>query len=681
MKRLVCILLAFMVAGYVFASGKVATTEPTKGTAGTTVLAGDYLDKYGKMVFILEEYEEVTGNKIAEYHEAPILEAMVAKGELPPVEERLPEQPVVVLPIEEIGQYGGMLNIVGRYARGWDDVQSTACVEGLFRISFDGTEMQPNLVSEDWEFSEDATTLTLPLLQGIRWSDGVPFTADDVMFWYEDMLLNDEYTPVKHTKWRPGGELMKMEKLNDYTVQIRFAAPYPIILLYLGHYEGHSGGTFAPKHYMQQFHPRYAPKADLEKLMKEEGFETWQQLFNAKLASWAGVPNGAYTGLPTVNGFWLKESQEDHLFYERNPYYWKVDPAGNQLPYIDNIQTTQVSDATMSDMKIVTGECDFAAFNPSADNIPLYKDSAEEGNYRVLVYKNPDAADVYVDFNLTAKDPVMREILRDVRFRRAMSHALNREEMNETLRFGLATPRQTTVFPESPYYEEYFEKAYADYDPDEADALLDEMGLDKRDKEGYRLRPDGERLILLFEYCQNPAWGDPFYEMIKEYWEAVGVQTVLKFMDRSLLGKRIAANEVNVSAWNADKASDLRWPALPALWVPINTGDDTIWGYQWALWHRTDGKEGEEPPAEPKRLIGVWEEYIVTLDEERKMYLAKEILRSNAENLWTIGTVGLSPTPVIVRKNLRNVPETGLHGYAVMRLRPKHPEQFFFKQN
>ena len=234
MKRLFCVLLAMLICGNVLAKGGQTSMDPSQESSTAAILAGEYLEKYGRMAFTLSEYEEITGNKIDKYSEAPMLKALVTAGELPPVEERIPEEPVVVLPIEEIGQYGGMLNIVGRYPRGWDDVQSTACVEGLFRISFDGTEMVPNLVTEEWDFSEDAMTLTLPLRKGIRWSDGVPFTADDVMFWYEDMLLNDEYSPVKSTTWKPGGELMKMEKLDDYAVRIQFAAPYPIILLYLG---------------------------------------------------------------------------------------------------------------------------------------------------------------------------------------------------------------------------------------------------------------------------------------------------------------------------------------------------------------------------------------------------------------------------------------------------------------
>lgn len=645
---------------------------------GMPVLAGELLEKYGRMAYPLSEYEEITGKKIEKFNQAPMLRIMVAAGELPPLEERLPEDLVVVEPLEEIGQYGGTMNIAGKYTRGWDDVQSTCCTEPIFRINFAGTKMIPNLVSEDYEFSKDGKTLTLPLRKGIRWSDGVPFTADDLMFWYEDYLLNEELTPVKPIKWKPGGELMRMEKLDEYTVRLHFAVPYPIILNLLGHYEG--TGVYRPKHYLKQFHPRYTPMEELEKLCKEEGFDYWYQLFKAKAATWAGVPNGRYAGLPTVNGYFLKESRENHLFYERNPYYWKVDPMGNQLPYIDRIQTTEVANPSMVDLKIVTGAVDFAGFNTSPDNIPLYKGSAEKGNYRVLIYQNPDAADVRTNFNLCSEDPVLRKIFRDVRFRRAMSLAMNREEMNETLRFGLATPRQCTVFPDSPYYEEEFARAYAEYDPERANALLNEMGLNKKDGEGWRLRPDGKRLVLLFEYCENPSWGAPFYELIKEYWEGVGVQTILKFLNRSLLSTRVGANQVNVSAWNGDTVSDLLWPVLPTNWVPMWIGDSTVWGNQWALWHITEGKEGEEPPEEQKRLLSLWEEYCTTMDEERQIYLAKEILRSNAENLWVIGTIGLSPRPVIARNNLRNIPETGQHGYAVMRLLPKHPEQFFFKQ-
>ncbi len=626
----------------------------------------------------IREYEEATGKRIEKFNEAPTLKVKVAAGELPPVERRLPPEPVVIKPLEEVGQYGGTVHLViDAPNRMYGDPQCFITPEGILGIGTDYKSVVPAL-AKDWEFSKDGKTLTLFLRKGIKWSDGVPFTADDLMFWYEDVLLNDELTPVKSQQWKPGGKLMKMEKVDDYTVRLHFAAPYPIIVLELAHYSGGEGGFYWPKHYLKQFHPRYTPIEKLEKMAKDEGYDYWYQLFRRK--AWAA--SGGITlnpELPTLNPFVLKERGPENLIFERNPYYWKVDTAGNQLPYIDRVFISVVSDLEMVNAKIITGAVDFGLFGTQVPKYPLYKANAEKGNYRVLDYHKSDGADIFFDFNLCSKDPVLRKIFRDVRFRRAMSLAINREEINDTLYFGMATPRAMTVIPYSKYFEPEFAKAYAEYDPKKANALLDEIGLDKRDKEGYRLRPDGKRLVLIIEHCEPSDMATPITEMVREYWAALGIQVKIKLDTRELLSTRAAANEIDVSEWTGSR-SIFTFPKEPLNWTPVRPGDEVIWSNEWSRWYVTEGKAGEEPPEEIKELHELWEKMKTTMDEEERIRLGKELLRRGAENVWTIGTVGMAPKPCVVRKNLRNIPKTALKGYDIMRLVPRHPEQFFFKQ-
>jgi len=611
-----------------------------------------------------------------EYKEAPMLRAKVAAGELPPVEERLSEEPLVIPVVEEIGQYGGQVNVLsggtGQWGTaGWQFVP----FECLLRIGPDGKTFLPNL-AKDWKFSEDGKTLTLYLRKGVRWSDGVPFTADDLLFWWEDVTLNDELTPVKPKEWCPGGEPMKMEKIDDYTVRLHFAAPHPLATFWLFR----SRVAQFAKHHMQQFHPRYTPMEKLEKMMKEEGFDHWWQLFNRKYQGYFGPGPGAGVGFPTVRSHVLKEIKGETYVAERNPYYWKVDPAGNQLPYIDRVVTTGgIGQKEVITAKILAGEADLDYPNTSIADYPLYKENAKEGNYRVLLYPSTKGSECLIALNLTyKKDLVLGDIFRDVRFRRAVSLAIDREEINETLYFGRAVPRQTTVLPSSSYYEEEFAKAYTQYDSEEANRLLDEMGLKWDKNHEWRLRPDGKKLTIIHEYMTGTHLG-PIAELIKRQWKKIGINLVLKPISIDLAWERYAANEVEMGSLWFDGGMDWWFTVRPEYMIPMALGLAQVWGGLWVTWYVSGGKEGEEPPEEMKKNIERWEKMLTTMDEKERIRLGKEILRSNAENLWTIGVIGECPIAVIVRNNLRNVPERIPFGWDLYFFTITNPAQFFLK--
>ncbi len=611
-----------------------------------------------------------TGPLPEKFNEAPMLAELVAAGELPALEERLPEDVMVIEPVEETGQYGGTLYLARVYLGYWGDGISLLGLDNLFRIDYDLSTIVPG-VAKAYELSEDKKTLTIHLRKGMKWSDGEPFTADDIMFWYEDIILNEDLTPVLPKQWSPGDEPMEVKKIDDYTVSLHFAEPYAAILLQLAHWMY----GIEPKHYLKQFHPKYAPIEELEEMAKDAGLDYWYQLFENKRRSWCGQPL-ENPDLPTVLPYYLAKYGTDISTFERNPYYWKVDTAGNQLPYIDKILIKKVENVEMYNAKIVSGELDCAGFNTSVLNYPLYKENAEQGDYRVLLWSSGKGSEVVYQVNMTyEEDTVLRDIFRDLRFRQALSLAIDREEINDVIFFGLGVPRQMTFIDGSKYIEPEFATAYAEHDPDKANALLDEMGLKWDENREYRLRPDGKKLGWTFNFFQSETPKREVSELVVEYWGRVGIDVKLKEGTRTLVGTQYRANLSPMALWHGDASVDCFGP-LDRRWFVPGVGDDRDWCPLWAQWYETGGAEGEEPPDDIKQLFEWWEKWQETLDVE----WGKNILRSQAENLWTIGVVGMAPQPIIAKNNLRNIPEKGAWVWDELWFYPYHPEQFFLKQ-
>jgi len=627
----------------------------------------------------LAEYEKVTGKRIEKFHEAPILEEKVAAGELPPVEERLPEEPLVVDPLEEIGQYGGELRGPAQYPTkgGWDVLEMR--IQTLFRVGPDYKTIVPN-IAKGWDFSDDYKTLTVYLRKGMKWSDGAPFTADDFLFWYEDIFLNEKLTPVKPPEWCPGGEPVKVEKVDDYTVRFKFAVPYPVILELMAVERGFR--AFQPKHYLKKYHIKYNPEAD--KIAKKEGFDHWWQLFNAH------GPEYTFTGnmggerdpnLPTVEPFVLEgEDSSGNRYFKRNPYYWKVDIAGNQLPYVDKLTRLLIRDLATQDAKAIAWEFSHYGWGKLL-SYPLYKTNEKKGNYHVVLMEYARGNEYAISFNYTHKDPVLRKIFNDIRFRQAMSLAINRQEINELVYFGKATPRQATVHPSCSFYEPWMGEYCAEYDPERANKLLDEMGLKWDKNHEYRLRPDGKTLFLKFHVsAPEEAW-TKIAELVRAYWEDVGVKVDLKIIDYSLYWTRGQANELDLAAWAYDNTNAFAVHAFPRRLIgPI--GYPNVWAAQpWYQWLMTNGKNGMEPPEDIKRawkLASKWQQ--VPRGTEEYLKIGKEIATLSVKNLWCIGTIGMPLQPILIKNNLKNTPKKGLWDWGWRQWVQFQPDQWFFEK-
>ena len=626
----------------------------------------------------LSEYEKATGKKIEKFNEAPMLRTKVAAGELPPVEERLPEEPFVVEPLEEIGQYGGTLNGAATAPMTWEDPAQVRS-QMIADYTLDLKKEIPDIF-KSYEYSEDMKTLTIHLRKGMKWSDGAPFTADDCVFWWEDIAKNKEIAPVMSKDFMPGGKLMEMEKVDDYTIRLHFSIPYPIFTKKFVHCMCFpypvSFGIYAPKHYLKKWHIKYNPKAN--ELAKKEGYDNWWQAFKFHMDSMCTQQD---PNLPTFHPWILKKRTPTLEIFERNPYYHKVDTVGNQLPYIDELISNVVGDMETANLKVISGEIDFAGICLATENYPLYKENEKKGNYRVLLWKSAWGSACTFGFNLNHKDPVLRKIFQDVRFRRAMSLAINRDEVNEVVYRGRGVPCQCTVLPNTSYYKEEWGKAYAQYDPERANALLDEMGLKWDQDHKWRLRPDGKTLAITIEYYPIYATTTANCELVREYWNAVGVKTELKQVERSFYETRSAAGELDVGTWCAGRNTErFVYTARGYIFNPASGGWE--WGYcrQWGLWFTTDGKEGEEPPKEVKELYKWFEDWFVATTPQEYTQLAQKIFDFHAKNVWIIGVVGMPKVPIIAKNNLRNIPEDAYFGCGAEFWLPTQPCHWFFKK-
>jgi len=605
------------------------------------------------------------------YDEAPALTERVQAGELPAVEKRLPEQPLVVEPVEEIGQYGGELYTVTQSLGGFGNDLHFIGFEPPLTLKPDGS-VAPNVV-KSWDVNEDSTVWTLHFREGIKWSDGEPFTAEDVMFWWEDEVQNPKITD---TVYISAFKNMKVEKLDDYTVRMTLDKPRPMFKYTLAKQWAYLGKWWRPKHYLKQFNPNYADEEKLKEMAEEQGYDTISNLYQEK-AGWG--PKQMNPECPTLTAYRLVEKATDHWSWERNPYYWKVDPEGNQLPYVNRVLVRKAGNVEAINTQIASGELDLAVWNTSVENFPLYKSNESKGGYRVLLWQDTRGAEVMFMPNLTVQDEVLREIFQDVRFRRALSLALNRGEINKVIYFSRATPRQFTLHPSSKFFEEEWAEAYADYDPERAKELLDEMGLENTDGDKWRERPDGEDLAFTIEYWPGEvASKTPICELAKEYWAEIGIKVALKPQDRSLNGQRAAANEIQMNLWHGGGVTDSQWQI--SAHPPLPCCDCITWGSEYACWWDSEGESGIEPSEDVKELFQAADQFVTTVDEEKRMELGKKMWQMQAEKVWYIGTVGMAPKPIIVSENLRNVPQSGSWGSDLLWLHPYNTEQFFFKE-
>ena len=625
-----------------------------------------------------------TAAPVAKFGEAPMLAELVKAGKLPALDKRLPPAPQVIKPIKEVGQYGGTMRVaIGNVNQLFGDPQSVIGTECILRIDRDFNSITGGL-AESWEFNKDATEQILHLRKGLKWSDGAPFTTEDCLFDWEDCKLNKDLFPAgPPAAWRVGPDRkpMKMEALDEYTLKLTFATSYPLVFLQEAFYSGcQGGGLFAPKNYGKQFHPKYADAATLDKAVKEAKFERWTQLFGAKMLVGSTIP--AAVGLPGMTAFIRTADDPSHHTYERNPYYWKVDTAGNQLPYIDKVVIDIIADKELLAAKLLAGELDFCGHSTYLKNMELYKKAQQEGKLKVYMWDSTLVSAVLIYPNQTPKDKDLREFFQKKNVRVALSIAINRKEINDVVHFGLGEPRQVALWPGSIYYQKGDESHYAQYDKKQANDLLDKEGYTKRDAQGYRLFPSGKRIGWTVEY--DPEQGDiaPTLELCIQYWKDIGIELAIKPVNRQLLNQRFLANELPMTCWQGDIGSDVVFPLSPKIMHGNSEGNALGWSRAWEVYMTAKGQFPdieEEPPEWVKLQYSDWTKFHSTLDEKERIKVMRGLWSRFYEYLPCFGTVGI-PQAVVMKPNVTNVPEKGVFGFGTIRAVPVNPEQFFFKK-
>jgi peptide/nickel transport system substrate-binding protein len=655
-----------------FVAGSIAAGT---GIAATTRIgsAGPILSGAERMARLQDgdvAYAKAVETAPSSFTESPMLKALVDAGSLPPVAERLPKNPLVVQPVE-IGQYGGLARVgnITTNIGGYDLDYITERRAYFLRYTPDlaGTELS---IASKVDVSDDQSTYTITLRDGIKHSDGEPVTTADIMFWYEDILLNEDLTPVISRDLQPGGEVVKVTAIDDLTVEFKFAVPNPRFpLSHLAHQTGgwYKAEHIHPSHYLKQFHPKHNP--DAEKLAKDGGWNTWMEMFGDK------ADRNINPERPSLSAFVCKKDSGTIVTWERNPYYWAVDTEGNQLPYIDTVEMERLQDVESYHAKIVSGAYDYAVGNTDILNFSTYEGSAEQGDYRTMVWSSGRGSEVFFQFNMNYGSEAMQKVHQDPRYRQALSLAINRQEVNDLLFFGAAVVRQMTVLPTSVNFKEEYANAWIDYDVDQANALLDEVGLTWNDDQTVRVMEDGQPLQYTFDYFDGEGPKTQILELIAEYWRAVGVDMQFKSITRQLLLPRVQTNEEPMSMWHGDASTDVLLPIDPK-WSVGKYGDESSIAPLWTQWFNTQGEEGEEPPEFYLSALNTWQEYRDTLDPDK----ATELLQAQADNLWSIGTVGLTPWPFIVRNRLHNAPETGIHTWDGLFQYPYHAHTLFIRE-
>lgn len=649
--------------------------EVTKIVAGTKeVVTKEVIKEVTKEVTKVVEVEKVvTATPLPmpeQTDESPMLRKLVEAGSLPPLDERLPVDPRVLTPVDETGQFGGTLRYV-HTSPDMGHLKLTIAYDAPAVMNANFTEYIPNLLSK-WEFANEGKTLIIYFRKGVKWSDGEPFTTDDLKFWWEDLALEEAYQVIPVPWWLfdyKTGNQGQVEFLDDYTVSFTFDSPCWLLPGTLGSGFWEWEPMMKPKHYLQQFHPTYTPAS------------TWDDFQNQD--HWNLNPDYPVTHAWHVTSY----TPGQRVVLERSPFYWKVDTDGNQLPYIDRFDSREVPNKELRLIQVAAGEYDMTVRGVADPKMySILKEQESKGNYHVVLYFacGVVAPHYTVDQNYV-DDEWMRGLLRDHRFMMALSHAIDRDQVNETLWDGLLDLTQATIGEQSWHFQspagqeihDEWKHAYIEYDPDKAGTLLDEIGLTNVDAEGFRTKPDGSKLEIVFDIAdEGNAEGAV---MLQKFWQAIGLRILLN----SVYGTPQAEVRHVAGVWQIGGLTamgefdlfhypDEVFPIRPYRAHPMV-----------GQWYATGGKEGwaPEPDSPEAQLIAIYEKIMQEPDLEKGHALVHQAVRIHIDNGPFIGAaVGNARIPVVINNNLRNVLEYGITGpWAISCPGNLNPEQWFFK--
>lgn len=592
--------------------------------------------------------------------EAPMLAEKVKAGALPPVDQRVPKDPFIVgpgvivadmdLPDWQPGKYGGTLRSAHSSAN-WSPDFFVMDNEGLLMAPGISTEGVRGNVLKDFKVSEDGKTIMFALREGMKWSDGTPVTTEDVRFTYEDMLKNPELFKSFPARWKtgakPDGQEPTIKIIDLFNFEMSYPEAYGGILRQFT-IESWVGYTewLNPAHYLKQFHKKYADPAKLEALLKEAKLkpDEWPALFNQKRCQNWDVNQPRCIGYPSLYPWLLASSDNSQLSFERNPYYWKVDTQGQQLPYIDRLVSAQVQDVEAVNLKVLAGEVDFLRESTALVKVPLYKENEDKAGFNVvLLDMHVDSSALFLNqtFTNTEQAADWAKYSQDVKFRKALSMAINRPEIIDTIYFGYAALPLKDVGEES-----------SKYDPDAANKLLDEIGLTNKDAEGMRLGSDGKPFTILLEHGAHAPDLAPIAEIVGEDMKKVGINMQVKKIDPTLWGTRRGNNDLEATMfWTHDQG----WGGGVGFNEALGSA-----GTAWDQYYNSQGKAGVQPPdwlMKGYELKAAWWTAVPGSPEWQKA--TEDGHAWQRDNLPIIKIVEGVKYPMIASKKLGNVAKSG----------------------
>lgn len=592
----------------------------------------------------------------AALRETPSLADAVARSELPPVPLRVPADPLVVDlsgPGLAPGKPGGSIETLFGRAK---DIRFMVVYGYARLVGYDrDLKLVPDILA-GYE-AVDGRQFTFHLRPGHKWSDGHPFTAEDFRYYWEDMVLD----PVISEEGPPGemlidGKLPRFEVLDPVTVRYTWDKPNPDFLARL------AGSSpfylYRPAHYLRQFHAKYADKDSLDQAVAAAKARDWRALHFKKDRQY---PNDN-PELPTLDP-WVNttDSPSDRYIFRRNPYFHRIDADGVQLPYLDEI-VVNIANPKLIPLKTVAGEAQLQARGLEFKNYTVLKSAEKRSGYRVRLWTSGKGAQLALLPNLNVKDPVWNSLLRDVRFRRALSLGINRREINQVVFFGLGVESANTMLPGTPLHKAAYKDMWSAYDLERANRLLDEVGLTARDGEDYRLLPDGRPLEIVVETAGEDTNETDILELVKDSWAGLGVRLFTKPTRREVLRDRASAGSTVMSTWYGLENGIATAESSPSELAP--SSDDQLQWPLWGLHAMTHGKRGEAPddPAALRlqELHAAWGR-AASSDERKAIW--DEMLHISADQVFTIGIVCAVPQPVVVGERLRNVPEKALYNW------------------
>ncbi len=607
--------------------------------------------------------------------ESPMLAGLVASGKLPPLEQRLPTPPRTMTSNRSYfspGKYGGELVLLMGRSK---DVRLMV-VYGYARLvgyNLD-YELVPDVL-ENFEVEEDRR-FTFHLRKGHRWSDGHSFTAESFRYYWEDTASNDDLA-----KFGPpaallvDGEPPVFEVLDETTVRYTWKKPNPFFLPALAGARPET--IFAPGHYLKRFHGRYTDVSKLEELAEKEGRRNWASVHISRFRPYKNINPDLPTLQPWVN---TTRPPSQRFVFARNPFFHRVDENGLQLPYIDRV-VLDIADGKLIPAKTGAGESDLQARHLNFSDYTFLKKSEKRSGRKVLLWDTTLGSQIALYPNLNVQDPVWRKLVRDVRFRRALSLAINRNEINQVIYYGFAREGNDTVSPDSPLFKRENLKAWAEFDLRKANALLDEIGLTERDGDGLRLLPDGRPLEIVVETAGESTEQVDVLELIGSTWRKIGIKLFSKPLQREVFRNRIYSGQTLISVWGGLENGLPTANMSPSDLAPTRQDQ-----YQWPKWgqyYESGGKVGEAPnlPAAQK-LMELNAQWLTSSSTEERKTIWQLMLDIRADEAFTIGIVAGVPQPVVINKKLRNIPKKGIYNWDPgAHFGIYHPDTFWFESS